>query len=100
MATVSCATGAGIEELKRTLFAVCPEQPPLPLPADDEGLADFLVYRPRPAARRGYRIYRTDRGFRVGGTPPADDELAEALRAAGAKPGDLVEVAGQELEYQ
>jgi GTP-binding protein len=99
VAAVSCATGAGIEELKRTLFALCPEEPPLPVP-DEEGLAEYLVYRPRPPGRRGYRIYRTDVGFRVGGTPPGEAELDEALRDAGAKPGDLVEVAGQELEYQ
>ena len=31
------------------------------------GAVDFLVYRPRPRRERGYRILRTDRGFRVDG---------------------------------
>ena len=48
--------------------------------ADPEGLADFLVYRPQPRARR-YRIFRTDRGFRVTGTPAA------ARRARGGPEG-------------
>jgi len=93
----SAVTGAGIDELKGALFELCPEaEPP---PADDDGLAEFLVYRPKPA-RRSFRILRTDRGFRIAGRPPAEDELEEALRAAGAKPGDMVEVAGDTLEFQ
>jgi GTP-binding protein len=93
----SAVTGAGIAELKLALFELCPEaEPP---PADDDGLADFLVYRPRPA-RRSYRILRTDRGYRVAGRPPGDAELEEALRAAGVKPGDEVEVEGEPLEFQ
>jgi GTP-binding protein len=85
---VSCATGAGIEEFKRALFELCP---PASVEVPQDGLADFLVYRPRPRARP-YRILRTDRGYRVVGHPPAPDELAEALRAAGAKEDDEVEV--------
>jgi GTPase len=90
---VSCATGAGIGEFRRALFELCPpaEAPP---PAREEGLADFLVYRPRPRARRGYRILRTDRGYRVAGRPPGEEELAAALHSAGAKPGDEVEIGG------
>ncbi len=92
----SAVTGAGIDELKHALFELCPEaEPP---PADEDGLAEFLVYRPKPA-RRSYRILRTDRGYRVAGRPPADQELEEALRAAGVKPGDEVEVAGDTLEF-
>ena len=60
-----------------------PEPEALP-EAKPEGLADFLVYRPGPRRRR-YRIFRTDTGFRVVGRPPGDEELAEALKAAGAK---------------
>src|SRR5438552_3450099 len=63
---VSCATGAGIDELKRTLFELCPPQAPTAVPED--GLVDFLVYRPRPDGRR-FRVLRTDRGFRIAGTP-------------------------------
>jgi GTPase len=96
---VSCATGAGIEELRRTLFELCPPAAPLDS-GDSDGLVDFLVYRPRTESRR-YRVLRTDRGFRIAGEPPEDDaELAAALRAAGARTGDTVEVGGEELELE
>jgi GTP-binding protein len=91
---VSCATGAGIEEVRRALFELVPE--PEERPADD-GLADFLVYRPA-AGSRPFKILRTDRGFRVTGRAPEGDELEAALRAAGAKTGDEVEVEGELLE--
>ncbi|TML03741.1 MAG: GTPase ObgE [Actinobacteria bacterium] len=95
---VSCATGAGIDELKRTLFELCPPEAPAAVPED--GLVDFLVYRPRPDGRR-FRVLRTDRGFRIAGTAPADEqELAAALKAAGARAGDEVEVDGEVLEVQ
>jgi GTP-binding protein len=95
---VSCATGAGIDELKRALFELCPPQPQAVVPED--GLVDFLVYRPRPDGRR-FRVLRTDRGFRIAGTVPADEEeLAAALKAAGARRGDEVEVDGEVLEVQ
>jgi GTPase len=95
---VSCATGAGIDELKRALFELCRPQPPAE-PADD-GLVDFLVYRPRPGGRR-FRILRTDRGFRIHGEVPTDEEeLAAALKAAGARKGDEVEVDGEVHELQ
>src|SRR5207253_3082514 len=64
---VSCATGAGVEELKRALFALCPPAPAVST-ADEYGLVDFLVYRPRPSSRR-FRVLRTDRGFRIAGEP-------------------------------
>ena len=91
---VSCATGAGIEEFGRALFELVPE--PEERRADD-GLADFLVYRPA-AGSRPFKILRTDRGFRVTGRAPEGDELEAALRAAGAKTGDEVEVEGELLE--
>jgi GTP-binding protein len=95
---VSCATGAGIEELRRALFELCPPQA-LAAPSED-GLVDFLVYRPRPGGRR-FRVLRTDRGFRISGEVPADqEELAGALEAAGARRGDEVEVDGEILEVQ
>jgi GTP-binding protein len=94
---VSCATGAGIEEFRRRLFELCPA--PEPQPAPEEGdLADFLVYRPQPRGRR-YRIFRTDRGFRVTGEPPSEEDLEAVLRAAGAKPGDEIEIGGERLEF-
>jgi GTPase len=95
---VSCATGAGIDELKRTLFELCPPQA-APEVAED-GLVDFLVYRPRPGGRR-FRVLRTDRGFRIAGAVPKDEEeLAAALKAAGARKGDEVELDGEVLEFQ
>ncbi len=96
---VSCATGAGIEEFRRALFELCPPAA-APLARDgDEQLVDYLVYRPRPARGRPYRIFRTDRGFRVVGTPPADEaELDAALRAAGARRGHEIEVGDEVRE--
>ena len=95
---VSAATGEGVERFRRALFELCP---PAPAPEHDgDGLADFLVYRPQPDARRAFRIFRTDRGFRVVGRPPGEEELEQALRDAGAKRGDEVEVAGEALEFQ
>jgi GTPase len=95
---VSCATGAGIEELKRALFELCPPAETTAA-ADDDGLVDFLVYRPRPTARR-FRVLRTDRGFRIAGDAPVGDELEAALKAAGARKGDEVEVGGEIMEMQ
>ena len=95
---ISCATGEGIDELKRALFELCPPQQSQEPPQD--GLVDFLVYRPRSSGRR-FRILRTDRGFRISGEVPEDEEeLAAALKAAGARKGDEVEVDGEVLEVQ
>ena len=91
---VSCATGAGIDELRRSLFTLVPE--PVVEERPDE-LADFLVYKPEPKARP-WRLLRTDSGFRVLGTPPPADELERALKAAGARKGAVVEVGDEELE--
>jgi GTP-binding protein len=91
---VSAATGAGIEELKRKLFELCP--PAQPPQVDPEGLAEFLVYRPQPRAAT-FKILRTDRGYRVVGSTPPPDELEAALRAAGARSGSEVEVGDETL---
>jgi len=91
---VSCATGEGIDELRRRLFALVPE--PVVEERPDE-LADFLVYKPEPKAR-GWRLLRTDGGFRVLGTPPSEEVLERALKAAGARRGAVVEVGDEELE--
>jgi GTP-binding protein len=93
----SAATGSGIDLFRRSLFDLVP---PLEEHEAPEGLADFLVYRPQPDPRRAFRIFRTDRGFRVVGRPPTEEELERALREAGAKRGDEVEVAGEALEFQ
>jgi GTP-binding protein len=91
---VSCATGEGIDDFRRRLFALVPE----PESERREGdLADFLVYRPQPKARP-WRLLRTENGFRVLGTPPSDVVLERALKAAGAKKGATVEVGDEEFE--
>ncbi|HEY7196022.1 MAG TPA: GTPase ObgE [Gaiellaceae bacterium] len=100
---VSAATGAGIDRLRAALFELVPAAPE-PVPAVQEAdLADFLVYRPRPARRRPYRILRGERGFQVSG-PGLDEvpteELERALRAAGAKPGDDVTIGDEELTFE
>jgi hypothetical protein len=96
---VSCATGAGIEELKLALFRLCPAAPE---PTEDQAreLPEFLEYRPQPPARRAYRIYRTDRGFRIVGDAPRGEELESVLKAAGARKGQEVEVGEETLEWQ
>jgi GTP-binding protein len=92
---ISCATGEGIEELRRRLFSHVPE-PAVDAPDQDE-LADFLVYRPEPKARP-WRLFRTDSGFRIVGTPPGEEELQRALKAAGARTGAEVEVGDETFE--
>jgi GTP-binding protein len=94
---VSAATGEGIPEFRRALFRLVPQPDESPA-ADSEELADFLVYRPRPKRERAFRIFRTDRGFRVTGTPPDGSELEEALRAAGARRGSEIEVGDETFE--
>ena len=96
---VSCATGAGIDELKRALFTLCPAAPRLETEAEAE-LPEFLDYRPKPAERREFRIYRTERGFRVIGEASDPAELEAALKAAGARKGQDIEVGGETLEWQ
>jgi len=92
---ISCATGEGIDELRRRLFALVPE-PAVDVP-DEDDLADFLVYRPEPKART-WRLFRTDSGFRIVGTPPGEEELRRALKAAGARAGADVEVGDETFE--
>jgi GTPase len=92
---LSCATGEGLDELRRALFALVPEavaEEPGP-----EDLPEFLVYRPEPKARP-WSLFRTERGFKVVGTPPDEDELERALRAAGAKRGAAVEIGEETME--
>jgi len=93
---VSAVTGTGIAAFKRRLFE---HVPPAAEPAQGHSeLVDFLVYRPRPRRERGYRILRTDRGFRVEGKPPDEAELERALRSAGARTGAEVEVGEETFE--
>ncbi|HEX5800768.1 MAG TPA: GTPase ObgE [Gaiellaceae bacterium] len=95
---VSAATGAGIEELKRALFSLIPAAPPQA--AEEPDVPDFLEYRPQPPARRAYRIYRTDRGYRIAGEAPAGEELERVLRAAGIRKGQEVEVGDESMVWE
>ena len=92
----SCATGEGIEALKGALFELCPVEAPV---GPETSLPEYLEYRPRPRRRQLFRILRTDRGYRVVGTPPPPDELEEALRRVGVRRGTEVEVGGEVLEW-
>jgi GTPase len=115
----SAATGQGLDELTRTLFAHVPvEEAPASEPAE-EAPAEHRVYR--PGADDGFRVERTDAGaFRVHGArierliARHDMDNAEALRyveellrsigviraleAAGFSPGDDVEIGGVVFE--
>jgi GTP-binding protein len=93
---LSCATGVGVEEFKRALFELCP---PEEAASGDGALPEFLEYRPRPRARPRFRILRTDRGYRVVGTPPPPDELEEALRRVGIRRGVEVEIGEETFEW-
>src|SRR5881394_3053855 len=96
---VSAATGAGLDELRRALFELVPQEAEEGQAETADEIVDFLVYKPQPA-RRAFRVYRTERGFRVTGTPPAEEELEAILRAAGARAGDEVEMGEELLEWE
>ncbi len=95
----SCATGAGHRRAEARALRAVPARA-APSSRRTSALPEFLEYTPR--ARRGprFRILRTDRGYRVVGTPPPADELEEALRRIGIKRGAQVEVGEEELEWQ
>ena len=93
---LSAATGEGLDAFRRAFFQLVP---PEEEPASPE-LPESLVYRPQPKRRPGYRIYRTDRGFRVTGEAPEGGELEEALRAAGARKGAEIEIGDEVLEWE
>jgi GTPase len=95
---VSAATGKGIEELKRWLFSAIPDEQEAPV--DDDSLPDFLEYRPKPRERRAYRLYRTDRGYRIAGDAPSGKALEEVLQAAGIRKGQEVEVGDESMVWE
>ena len=96
---ISAATGAGLDELRGALFELLPREVESEPDEPADEIVDFLVYRPQPT-RRAFRVYRTERGFRVTGTPPAEDELEAFLKAAGARTGDEVELGEEVLEWE
>jgi hypothetical protein len=75
-----------------------PQEELVPAPEQTE-LVDYLVYRPEPA-RRAFRVFRTETGFRVTGKPPAPEQLEAILKAAGAREGDEVLLGDEVLEWQ
>ncbi len=95
---VSAATGEGVEDLKRALFALIPPAPPET--AAEPELPEFLEYRPQPPPRRTYRVYRTDRGYRIAGDAPEGDELERVLNAAGIRKGQEVEVGDESMVWE
>jgi len=95
---VSCATGAGIDELVQSLFRHCATAP-VPVEVAPE-LPEFLDYRPRPPSRPRFRVLRTERGFRVVGDPPEGEGLEEALRAAGVRKGAEVEIGDEVFDWE
>src|SRR3954454_1208447 len=95
---VSAATGAGVEELRRALFELVPQEEIVPALAETE-LVDYLVYRPQ-AARRSFHVFRTETGFRVTGKPPSPEQLEAILKAAGVREGDEVQLGDEVLEWQ
>jgi GTPase len=117
----SSATGDGVDDLKRLLFTAIPAETAPAEPIEPE-LADYLVYRPAPPARRRFRILRDSGTLRVAGRDlerraegldPDDDadvaalagELEElgverALRDAGARPGDDILVGAHRFTFK
>ena len=95
---LSSATGAG----RRRLPPLAVRAVPARRGAAARGRRAAALPRLPPEARqrRRFRILRTDRGFRVHGTPGSEEELERALRDVGAKAGDEVEVEGEVLEFQ
>ena len=72
---------------------------PAPIEQVTAELVDYLVYRPKPA-RRSFRVFRTESGFRVTGRPPSEGELEAILRAAGVRGGQEVEIGDEVLEWE
>jgi GTP-binding protein len=121
----SSATGEGIEQLTARLFERIAETPAAPAPgpeAAEPELSDYLVYRPRAAARRAFKLLRDEGSLRVAGRgiealaagldpdDPADVArlaaelerlgVEDALRAAGVKSGAEILVGSHSFTFQ
>ena len=115
----SCATGAGIDDLRGALFRlVAPLVPAASADPAEPELADDLVYRPRARPSRPWRILRDDGVLRIAGKE-AEAEIArrsaagpanvaewleavglvDALRRAGARAGDEVAVGDERFVF-
>ncbi len=119
----SAATGAGLEELRRAIFAAVPaeEGERTPASAEPEFEAEHITYR--PAADQGFDVEREGEGaFRVRGRGlellVARHDLANtealayleqrlgeigviaALESAGFEPGDAVRIGEDEFELR
>jgi GTPase len=117
----SAATGEGIADVKHALLRDVPAEAE-PFRTAEPELADFLVYRPQPPARREFRILRDGGFLRVAGRgierrfadlDPQDERAVgvlaaelerlgvdRALHAAGARPGDDVLVGAHRFSYR
>jgi GTPase len=118
---LSCATGAGVANLRGALERVLGRtRVAEPAAPGEEELADYLLYRPR-ARQRLFRLVRDDGIVRISGrevvslvdeldlTTPAgvralSIELArlgviDALRHAGVKPGHEVAIGDERFEF-
>ncbi len=118
----SSASGEGIAELRSTLFERVAGLAVPVLTAPEPELADYLEYRPAGPSRRPFRILRDAGELRVAGRDlerrvasldPQDDgavarlaaELErlgvdDALRDAGAKPGDDILLGAHRFTFQ
>jgi GTP-binding protein len=118
---LSCATGAGVANLRGALERVLGDaRVAEPAGAGEEELADYLLYRPR-ARQRLFRLVRDDGIVRIAGrevvslvdrldlaTPAGVRSLSielgrlgviDALRRAGVKPGHDVAIGDERFEF-
>ena len=87
---------------RRAEAARCSGCVPRQAPAQDRpgGAARVPGVPPAPPRRQPFRVLRTDRGFRVVGEIPGDEELEAALRVAGVRQGAEVEIGDEVFEWE
>ena len=94
----SCATGAGIDELKLALFELCPAEPPLPASTRRCRSSSTTGRAPDAGRASGSCAPTAATASSARRRPP--EELEAALRGLGIKRGTQVEVGDEELEWQ